>query len=57
MRYVPKFLKNDKGEVSVGYGVGFLVVGLAVLSLFLTLSGDFVGFYNTVTEAMRSVGG
>ena len=54
MRHIKELLKHDKGEVSVGYGLGYCVVGVAVLSLFLVLSGDFIGFYNTVTEVMRS---
>ena len=57
MRYIPEFLKNDNGEVSVGYGIGYCLVGLAVLSLFLVLREDFVGFYNTVTEVMRTTRG
>ena len=57
MRCISEFLKKNKGEVTVGYGVGFAIVGLAILSLFFVLGGDVVAFYDTVTEVMRSTHG
>jgi hypothetical protein len=57
MRCISDLLANDEGEISIGYGLGYCIVGLAVLGLFLALSGDFVSFYYTVTEVMRSAYG
>jgi Flp pilus assembly pilin Flp len=57
MRSILNFLKNGEGEVSIGYGLGYCIVGGAVLGLFFALSGDFTGFYDTVTEVMRSAYG
>jgi Flp pilus assembly pilin Flp len=51
------FLKKNKGEATIGYGVGFAIVGLAILCLFLFLGDDVVAFYDSVTEVMRSTHG
>jgi hypothetical protein len=57
MRCISDLLKNDSGEVTVGYGVGFCIVGLAILSLFIFLGDDVVAFYGTVTEVIGSTHG
>lgn len=57
MRCMSDFLKKNKGEATIGYGVGFAIVGLAILCLFLFLGDDVVAFYDSVTEVMRSTHG
>jgi hypothetical protein len=57
MRCISDLLKNDSGKVTVGYGVGFCIVGLAILSLFIFLGDDVVAFYGTVTEVIGSTHG
>ena len=57
MRCISNLLKNDTGEVTVGYGVGFCIVGLAILSLFIFLGDDVVAFYGAVTEVISSTHG